>query len=71
LGKLVGNISERYLGKRIAPSAFKDIAAYRHLDRRPKDYSTLASLQNKSVHGVRMRYDRKYRLEHRPKPKRS
>ena len=71
LGKLVGNISERYLGKRIAPSAFKDIAAYRHLDRRPKDYSTLASLQNKSVHGVRMRYDRKYRLEHRHKPKRS
>jgi len=73
LGKLTGNISESYLGlgKRIPPSAFKDIAAYRHLGRRPGDYSTLASLQNKSVHGVRMRYDLKYKLEHRPKPKRS
>jgi hypothetical protein len=65
--KLVGNISESYLGKPIPPSAFRDIAAYRFLSWRPGDYSTLASLLCQSEHSVRMRYDRDYRLAHRSK----
>ena len=66
--KLVGNISESYLGEHIPPSAFRDIAANKHLDRKPNDYSTLASLRCQSEHSVKMRYDPKYRREHRSKP---
>jgi len=66
--KLVGNITESYLDRRIPPSAFQDIAAYRFLSRNPNDYSTLASLRCQNVHSVRMRYDPEYRQAHRPKP---
>jgi hypothetical protein len=66
--KLVGNISESYLGKRIPPSAFRDIAAYKYLSWKPGDYYTLASLLCQSEHNVRMRYDLKYRREHSSKP---
>jgi len=66
--KLVGNITESYLHHRIPPSAFKDIAAYKHLADKPDDYSTLASLPCRSEHSVKMRYDLNYRLAHRSKP---
>jgi hypothetical protein len=65
--KLVGNISESYLGKPIPPSAFRDIGAYRYLSSGPRDYSTLASLLCQSEHSVRMRFDPDYRLAHRAK----
>jgi len=65
--KLVGNITESYL-HHIPPSAFQDIAAYKHLADNPDDYSTLASLFCRSEHSVKMRYDRDYRDKHRSKP---
>lgn len=66
--KLVRNITESYLHHHIPPSAFQDIAAYKHLADNPEDYSTLASLFCKTEHSVRMRYDPKYRQDHRSKP---
>lgn len=66
--KLVGNISESYLHHHIPPSAYQDIAAYKHLAKNPDDYSTLASLFCRSEHSVKMRYDQKYRLAHRSTP---
>ena len=66
--KLVGNITESFLGKKIPPSAFLDIACYRHLAWKPNDYSTLASLRCQNEHSVRMRFDLKYQQVHRSKP---
>jgi len=66
--KLVGNITESYLGKHIPPSAFRQLASYRQLALKPKDYSSLASLLCQSEHIVRMRYERAYREQHRSKP---
>jgi len=66
--KLVRNISESYLRQPIPPSAFRYIAGYRFLSWRPNDYKTLASLLCVSEHSVKMRYDPKYRREHRSKP---
>jgi len=66
--KLVRNITESYLHHHIPPSAFQDIAAYKHLAEKPEDYSTLLSHFSRSEHSVKMRYDAKYRREHRSKP---
>jgi hypothetical protein len=66
--KLVRNISESYLLQPVPPSAFRYIAAYRFLSWKPDDYKTLASLLCLSEHSVKMRYDPKYRREHRSKP---
>lgn len=69
--KLVRNITESYLQHPIPPSAFQDIAAYKHLAENPGDYSTLMSLFCLSEHSVRMRYDPQYRLAHRSRPHRA
>ncbi len=66
--KLVRNISESYLHYPIPPGAFRYIAAYRFLSWKPDDYKTLASLLSISEHSAKMRYDPKYRQEHRSKP---
>jgi hypothetical protein len=60
---LVGDVTERYLGRRIPPSAFRDISAYKWLANRPSDYATLASIRCASMHSVRMRFDPDYRRE--------
>lgn len=64
LQSLVGDITERHVGKRIPPIAFRDIFAYFWLTRsvEPKEdlYASLASIRWESVHGVRTRFDPQY-----------
>jgi hypothetical protein len=59
---LVGDITERYVGKRIPPSAFRDIFSYDWLNKHRGDYLTVASIRWESVHGVRFHFDPQYRM---------
>jgi len=59
---LVCDITERYVGKRILPSAFREIFSYNWLNKKPGDYATLASIRWESVHGVRFHFDPQYRM---------
>lgn len=64
---LVSDITERYVGKRISPAAFRTIFSYYWLSRKHRTdrYVTLASILWESVHGTRFRYDAKYRAAYK------
>lgn len=65
LGRHVGNLTVRFAGKRVLPTAIRMSFAYRWLKLNPGKYSVLAAIQWEEYSTIKMRYDEQFRVERR------
>jgi len=57
----VGILTERYLHRKVTPTAFRAIFAYNWLQQKPRDYATLGGILWMDSPSVKIRFDPQYR----------